>query len=139
MRWHRRDQTGPEGPVAFITEGSTLVGTCSFSGSVVIAGHVKGEIRATVALTVARVGRVEARLHAPIVIIEGQVVGSITASERIELRQHARVQGDLETPALVIEEQAVFEGKTKSVRGQAASGRGDGVIDMTNRVSEATT
>jgi cytoskeletal protein CcmA (bactofilin family) len=139
VRWHRRDQTGPEGPVAFITEGSTLVGTCSFSGSVVIAGHVKGEIRATVALTVARAGRVEARLHAPIVIIEGQVVGSITASERIELRQHARVQGDLETPALVIEEQAVFEGKTKPVRGQAASGRGDGVIDMTNRVSEATT
>jgi cytoskeletal protein CcmA (bactofilin family) len=139
VRWHRREHTAPDGPVAVITEGSTLVGTCSFNGSVVIAGHVKGEIRATAAVTVAQTGRVEARLHAPIVIVEGEVVGSITAGERIELRQHARVQGDLETPALVIEEQAVFEGKTKPVRGQGASVRRDGVVDMTSRVSEATT
>ena len=95
MRWHRRNQTESETSAAFITEGSELVGTCSFNGSVVLSGHVKGEIHATGTLSVGRAGRVEARLHAPIVIIEGEVVGSIMATERIELREHARVHGDL--------------------------------------------
>src|SRR2546422_7051229 len=119
MRWHRRNQTESETSAGFITEGSELVGTCSFNGGVVINGQVKGEIHATGTLSIGRAGRVEARLRAPIVIIEGEVVGSIVATERIELREQARVRGDLETPALIIEESAVFEGQTKPVRGES--------------------
>jgi cytoskeletal protein CcmA (bactofilin family) len=117
MRWNRATRSASEAPPAFITEGSELDGTCAFTGSVIIAGRVKGEVQATGTLSVARSGRVEARLRAPIVIVEGEVLGSIAATERIELREHARVRGDLETPALVIEESAVFEGHTKRVRG----------------------
>jgi cytoskeletal protein CcmA (bactofilin family) len=127
MRWHRRNHTAPETSTAFITEGSELEGTCSFNGSVVLSGHVKGEIHATGTLSVGRAGRVEARLHAPIVIIEGEVIGSVVATERIELREHARVRGDLETPALIIEESALFEGQTKPLRGHDGEVRGDGV------------
>jgi len=125
MRWHRQDKTASEGSAAFISEGSELVGTCSFNGSVVVCGRVKGEVHATGTLTVGRTGRVEAQLRAPVVIVEGEVVGRIAAAERIELREHARVRGDLETPALVIEETAVFEGQTKSVRGHTAGVRDD--------------
>ena len=117
MRWNRATRSASQTPSAFITEGSELDGTCVFSGNVVVAGHVKGEIQATGTLSIARSGRVEARLRAPIVVVEGEVLGSIVATERIELREQARVRGDLETPALVIEENAVFEGHTKRVRG----------------------
>jgi len=137
MRWNRRNRTAVEASTAVISDGSELVGTCSFKGSVVISGHVKGEIQATGTLSVGPAGRVEARLHAPIVVIEGEVVGSIVATERIELREHARVHGDLETPALIIEESAVFEGQTKSVRGHGGEVREDGVVDK--RIRTTTT
>jgi cytoskeletal protein CcmA (bactofilin family) len=129
MRWHRRNRTAVKTSTDFISEGSELVGTCSFDGSAVINGRIKGEIQATGTLTIGRAGRVEARLHAPIVIIEGEVIGNVVAAERIELREGARVHGDLETPALVIEENAVFEGQTKSVGGHGGAVRGDGVAD----------
>ena len=116
MRLNRRTETASDAATAFVTEGSELEGTCSFSGSVVIAGQVKGTIEATGTLSIARSGRVEARLRAPVVLVEGEVIGSIVATERIELREHARVRGDLETPALVIEENALFEGHTRRVR-----------------------
>ena len=135
MRWHRRNQTVSETSTAFISEGSELVGTCSFNGSVVINGRVKGEIQATGTLSIGRAGHVEARLHAPIVIIEGEVFGSVVATERIELRQHARVQGDLETPALIIEESAVFEGQTKPLRGQDGEMREEGVAETRRRAT----
>jgi cytoskeletal protein CcmA (bactofilin family) len=137
MRWNRRKETAPETSAAFITEGSELEGTCSFNGSVVINGRVKGEVRATGALSVGRAGRIEARLHAPVVIIEGEVVGSIVATERIELREHARVSGDLETPALIIEESAIFEGQTKRVRGGQALRDDAGVVRPTGMTSLA--
>ena len=126
-----------EGSTAVISEGSELVGTCSFEGSVLVSGRVNGEIQATGTLSIGRAGRVEARIRARIVIIEGEVVGSVVATERIELREHARVQGDLETPALIIEESAVFEGQTKPVRDHAGEVRGDGVVDT--RLRAATT
>ena len=131
MRWNRRNRSASsDASAAFITEGSEVVGTCSFNGSVVLSGRVKGDIRATGSLSVARAGRIEARLHAPVVIIEGEVVGSIVAAERIELRAEARVYGDLETAVLVIEEGAVFEGQTKPPLGRgAAEARRDGVGD----------
>jgi cytoskeletal protein CcmA (bactofilin family) len=129
MRWHLRNRTAVKASTAFISEGSELVGTCSFEGSVVINGRIKGEIQATGTLTIGRAGRVEARLHAPIVIIEGELVGSVVAAERIELREGARVHGDLETPALVIEESAVFEGQTKSMGGHGGAVRGDSAGD----------
>jgi cytoskeletal protein CcmA (bactofilin family) len=137
MRWNRRTQAAPETSMAFVTEGSELEGKCSFNGSVVLNGHVKGEVRATGTLSVGRAGRVEARLHAPIVIIEGEVVGSIVATERIELRENARVRGDLETPALIIEESAIFEGQTKPLRGHDGEVHGDGVADTRRRATTA--
>jgi cytoskeletal protein CcmA (bactofilin family) len=126
VRWNRNHRNAPDASVAFITEGSEVVGTCSFSGSVILNGRVKGDIRATGTLSIARGGRVEARLHAPIVLVEGEVVGSIVAAERIELRAEARVYGDLETAVLVIEEGAVFEGQTRPPLGQGAEARRDG-------------
>ena len=137
VRWNRRHQSAPDASAAFITEGSEVVGTCSFNGSVILDGRVNGDIRATGTLSIARAGRVEARLHAPIVIVEGEVVGSIVAAERIELRAEARVYGDLETAVLVIEEGAVFEGQTRPPVGQGAEARRDGAGDR--RPSATTT
>jgi cytoskeletal protein CcmA (bactofilin family) len=129
VRWNRHHRSAPDASAAFITEGSEVVGTCSFSGSVILNGRVKGDVRATGTLSIARAGRVEARLQAPVVIVEGEVVGSIVAAERIELRAEARVYGDLETAVLVIEEGAVFEGQTRPPIGQGADARRNGAGD----------
>ena len=129
VRWNRNHRSAQDVSAAFITEGSEVVGTCSFSGSVILNGRVKGDIRATGTLSIAQAGRIEARLHAPIVIVEGEVVGSIVAAERIELRAEARVYGDLETAVLVIEEGAVFEGQTRPPVGQGAEARRNGAGD----------
>ncbi len=113
MRWNRRATIALDASTAFINEGSEFSGTCSFNGTAVLRGIVKGDIRATATLIVERASRLEARLYAPIVIIEGEVVGRVIATERIELREHARVFGDLETAVLIIEEGAIFEGQTR--------------------------
>ena len=113
MRWNRRGTIALDASTAFINEGSEFSGTCSFNGTAVLRGIVKGDIRATATLIVERASRLEARLYAPIVIIEGEVVGRVIATERIELREHARVFGDLETAVLIIEEGAIFEGQTR--------------------------
>jgi cytoskeletal protein CcmA (bactofilin family) len=139
MRFQRRTQTASEPSMAFISEGSEVVGTCNFNGSVVVGGRVKGEIHATGTLTVGRGGHVEARLQAPVVIVEGEVVGSIVATERIELREKAHVSGDLETPALIIEESAVFEGQTKRVRANRDGVAGDTRSVVTGAFAAAST
>src|SRR5262249_14911257 len=60
MRFQRRStQTVSEASTAFISEGSEVVGTCNFNGSVVVSGRVKGEINATGTLTIGRPGHVE--------------------------------------------------------------------------------
>jgi len=122
MRWNRRSTIALDASTTFVNEGSEFSGTCSFNGTAVLRGTVKGDIRATARLVVERASHLEAELRAPIVIIEGEVVGRIIASDRIELREHARVFGDLETAVLIIEEGALFEGQTRPVAGRSAGG-----------------
>lgn len=113
MRWKRRKSRLQKAPTAFISEGSALEGKCSFKGTVMLNGQVKGDIHATAALIVGGAALIQAQILAPVVVVYGEVVGAVAATERIELRGRARVVGDLETPLLVIEEGAAFEGRTK--------------------------
>lgn len=106
---------------AFLNEGTQFSGTCTFNGTAVVSGAMKGDVRATAKLVVERTGRLEARVDAPTVVIDGEVVGEVTA-ERIELRRNARVYGNLETAVLIIEEGALFDGKTQPRNRRAADG-----------------
>src|SRR6267142_1200350 len=44
VRWNRHHRSAPDASAAFITEGSEVVGTCSFSGSIIPAERI--ELRA---------------------------------------------------------------------------------------------
>jgi cytoskeletal protein CcmA (bactofilin family) len=106
---------GPRhGPVtSFIDEGAELDGKCSFAGTLILNGKLKGEIESRGTLIVGGNAVVQAGIHASVVTVRGEVIGNIVASERIELAAGARVFGDLETPVLVVEEGALLEGRTR--------------------------
>jgi len=123
MFWKRR-ASKPGDLVAFIDDGSEIEGTCSFRGTVMLNGAVRGTISTSGALIVGETGAVEADVRAASLAISGQVTGTIVATERLELRRTARVVGDIEAPVVVIEEGAVFQGRCQMLsKADAAADR----------------
>ncbi len=101
---------------AFIDEGSEIEGKYTFSGTVMLNGHFRGEIVSNDSLIVGEKGVVNASIRAGIVLISGEVVGNVMAAERVELRGSARVYGDVEAPVVVIEEGVLFEGHCRMTK-----------------------
>ena len=95
---------------AFIDEGSEIEGTCTFGGTVMLNGTVRGEVVCTDTIIVGEKGVVHAQLRGGTVVISGQVTGNVCASQRLELRGSARVFGDVEAPIVVMAEGVLFEG-----------------------------
>src|SRR5262249_30470500 len=120
MRWKRRKTASPPQSTAIITEGSELDGTSSFTGTVILNGRAKGDVRATGTLTGGEMAVLQAQSAAPVGGIAGQAVGNVVATERVELRASARVVGDLGTRVCVIEAGAILEGRTTRPAGERA-------------------
>jgi cytoskeletal protein CcmA (bactofilin family) len=95
---------------AFIDEGAEIEGTCTFGGTVMLNGTVRGEVVCTDTIIVGEKGVVHAQLRGGAIVISGQVTGNVCASQRLELRGSARVFGDVEAPIVVMEEGVLFEG-----------------------------
>jgi cytoskeletal protein CcmA (bactofilin family) len=117
--WGRRND--PMGRVpgrlgAFLDGDSAIEGTYTCSGTVVLDGKVRGEIRASDTLVIGAQAVVHATVQAATLVVHGEVVGRVTASERIELRATARVTGDIETPLLVMEEGAIHDGHCRMTK-----------------------
>ena len=113
-RSRARDRRADVG--AYIDEGSEIEGTYTFSGTVMLNGKFKGDIRSTDTLIVGEKGVVNARINAGVVLIHGEVVGNVLATERVELRGSARVFGELEAPVVVMEEGVLFEGSCRMTK-----------------------
>ena len=96
---------------AFIDEGSEIEGNCSFSGTVMLNGTVRGTITATGSIIVGEKGVAQADLRAASIVVSGQVTGMLSAAQRLELRGAARVFGDIEAPVVSIEAGVLFEGR----------------------------
>jgi cytoskeletal protein CcmA (bactofilin family) len=109
--------------VAYIDEGSEIEGTYTFSGTVMLNGKFKGDIRSTDTLIVGEKGVVNARITAGVVLIHGEVVGNVLATERVELRGSARVFGELEAPVVVMEEGVLFEGSCRMTKARPEATR----------------
>jgi cytoskeletal protein CcmA (bactofilin family) len=108
---------------AYIDEGSEIEGTYTFSGTVMLNGKFKGDIRSTDTLIVGEKGVVNARITAGVVLIHGEVVGNVLATERVELRGSARVFGELEAPVVVMEEGVLFEGSCRMTKARPEATR----------------
>ena len=105
---------------AYLDERSDVEGTCTFSGTAMLNGKLKGLVQSSDTVIVGEKGVVTANIHGGCVLIRGEVVGNVVATERLELRGNARVFGDVETPVVVIDEGVVFEGHCRMTKTRPA-------------------
>lgn len=120
MLWKRRSVALPKGRdyTTYIDEGSEIEGKFSFSGSVLVNGHLHGEIISRDSLIVGEKAVVNASIQGDVVLISGEVVGAVSASTRLELLGNARVHGDVVAPVVIIEEGALLEGHCRMTHGR---------------------
>jgi cytoskeletal protein CcmA (bactofilin family) len=95
---------------AFIDEGSEVEGKCTFAGTVMLNGTIRGEITSADTVIVGEKAAVHANVHADTIFISGQVVGNLVAAQRLEMHGAARVSGNIEAPVVVMEEGVFFQG-----------------------------
>ncbi len=90
----------------------TMEGSLKFEGTMIINGHVKGDITSKKGTLVVED---QAVLHADISVqnakISGEIRGTVQAHERIELHSSARMYGDLSAPIVLIDAGVIFDGK----------------------------
>jgi cytoskeletal protein CcmA (bactofilin family) len=94
--------------------GPTLVfkGELSADEDLVIEGDIEGTIaHHKKHLTIGKLGRVKADIHANSVIIEGRLIGDIHSEGVVSLAKGADVTGNIYCDRIVMEDGARFEGK----------------------------
>ena len=102
--------TQPEA-TSSISSSLTVVGKLVGDGSVMIYGHVEGELQAS-NVVICEGARVEGNIVATELGIGGRVKGTIRAV-RVKLHSTAVVEGDIFHRSLAIEENARFEGTSR--------------------------
>jgi len=104
----RRDEIN-----AFLGKNTEFEGKLSFSGTVRIDGHFKGEIVADGTLIVGDDAVVESEVQVSQLVVCGEVRGNLFAAEKIEIHPPGKVFGNIQAPAVVMDEGVVFEGNCR--------------------------
>jgi cytoskeletal protein CcmA (bactofilin family) len=99
--------------LSIIAPSTKFKGTLSGSDSLLIAGHVKGEIKCEGLVRVDRGGRIQGVISSPYVIVEGEINGDIMSAEHVELREKARVVGNIHTTKIVMAEGCILQGEVQ--------------------------
>ena len=99
--------------IAFLGRETEFEGKLTFSGTIRIDGHFRGEILAEGNLLVGEDGIVEANIHISNIVINGEVHGNIIADQRVDIRAPGKVFGDILAPVIVMEEGVLFEGNCR--------------------------
>jgi cytoskeletal protein CcmA (bactofilin family) len=118
------DSTQPEA-TSNISSSLTVVGKLVGDGSVMIYGHVEGELQAS-NVVICEGAQVEGNIVATELGIGGRVKGTIHAV-RVKLHSTAVVEGDIFHRLLAIEENARFEGTSRredNLADTSSSGQG---------------
>jgi cytoskeletal protein CcmA (bactofilin family) len=105
------DKTGSI--LSIIAPSTKFKGTISGSDSVLIAGHLKGEIKCESLVRIDREGRIQGIISSPYVIVEGEVNGDIMSAEHVELRAGGRVVGNINTAKIVMAEGCILQGEVQ--------------------------
>ena len=91
-------------PANLILKGTRLEGELHFASQLVVAGHIKGNIRCQSTLIIERGGRVEGRIEAPGIIVHGEMEGTVLASSFLEICTGAMVAGDVASRSVRVDE-----------------------------------
>jgi len=113
--------TGGGKNIAFLGQGSKVVGTLTFSGPVEIDGYVEGELNAD-KLIVGEAAVINAKINGAEITVKGNVTGDITATKRLTLQKPAKVVGNITSNNLSIEEGVIFEGQCSMASSSQKSG-----------------
>jgi cytoskeletal protein CcmA (bactofilin family) len=95
---------------AFLGRNTEFEGKLSFSGTVRIDGHFKGEISADGTLIVGDGALIESEVQVSHLVVCGEVRGNLFATEKIEIHPPGKVFGNIQAPAVIMDEGVVFEG-----------------------------
>jgi cytoskeletal protein CcmA (bactofilin family) len=94
-----------------ISSATTVVGKIVVDGSIMVHGHVEGELQAS-DVVICEGAQVEGNIVAKELAVDGRVAGTIHAV-RVKLRNTAVVEGDIFHRLLTIDENARFEGMSQ--------------------------
>lgn len=89
---------------AFLGEGTFFEGKLSFSETVRIDGHLRGDVNASGTLEVGETGVIEARCEVGTLIVRGVVNGEVAAKERVEVLPGGRLEGRVTTPRIRVDD-----------------------------------
>lgn len=115
-----RPLSGGQKPIAFLGQGSKVVGTLNFSGPVELDGYIEGELNAD-KLTIGESAVINAKINGAEIIVKGTVNGDIVATKRLLLQKPAKVVGNITSTNLSIEEGVLFEGQCSMNSAQTKS------------------
>ena len=101
---------------SFIDAQTTFTGKMNCSGDVVVAGSVKGEVRASGCFTLYGKGRLEGNIEATDAVISGHVEGIMTVVGKLEVRRSAKIRGSLTAGTIAVAEGAIIDGDMTSTR-----------------------
>jgi cytoskeletal protein CcmA (bactofilin family) len=99
-----------------LDQGTQINGKLSFAAPTRIEGRLRGEVRSSDLLEIAKSGVVHGSIWAKSLVVAGEVRGQVLGAERVEIQAGARVFGLVETRALVVADGAVFEGDLRMNR-----------------------
>lgn len=102
-----------------LDQGTQINGKLSFTAPTRIEGRLRGEVRATDLLEIAKGGVVHGSIWARSLVVAGEVRGQVLGADRVEIQAGGRVHGLIETRALVVMEGAVFEGDLRMNRDES--------------------
>jgi cytoskeletal protein CcmA (bactofilin family) len=118
----QKSDSAASGGTSYLGPNIVFDGKLSGDESLIIEGHLKGEVDLKNDLKVGRGARVEAVVHARNVSVEGTVVGDLSADNRVELFNSAHVDGNIRAPKIVVAEGAKFRGAVDMGSSKGKSG-----------------
>jgi cytoskeletal protein CcmA (bactofilin family) len=116
------------GGTTLISKNTEVVGDIHFSGTLMIEGHIKGNVYAVDAdnaqARVLESGKVEGEIRVPSLVINGSVTGNVYSSKHIELAAKTVINGNVHYSLIEIVKGAQVNGSlvysTKPFSGKAS-------------------
>jgi cytoskeletal protein CcmA (bactofilin family) len=103
------------GGTTLISKNTEIVGDIHFSGTLMIEGHVKGNVYAVdgenAQARVLESGKVEGEIQVPSLVINGAVTGDVFSSKHIELASKTVINGNVHYVLIEIVKGAQINGK----------------------------
>ena len=94
----------------FLDPGTQVSGKLSFTTPTRIDARLRGEVRATDLLVIAKGGQVHGTVWPTSLVVAGEVRGQILGADRVEIQAGGRVTGTIETKVLILVEGGFVEG-----------------------------